>query len=77
MLSDLCVRLGKRIRRLRQKRGWQQVDLAAHAETSRQHISAIELGQRELCILTLERIAVALDLTPSELLREAEASQRR
>ena len=66
---DIRVTLGKRIRSLRIRKRWRQSDLAAHAEISQTHISDLELGRREICLLTLERLALALDVTPSELLR--------
>ena len=69
MASNICVQLGKRIRRLRLQRGWRQIDLAAHAETSKNHISVLERGEREIGLLTLERIAIALGTTPSDLLK--------
>lgn len=61
--------LGRRIRLLRRARGWRQIDLAAHAELSKTHICELELGKREIGLVTLERIAVALDTQPSELLQ--------
>ncbi len=69
MAKDICVRLGRRIRALRRRRGWRQIDLAAHAELSKTHVSDLESGKREICLLTLERIAIALETTPSDLLQ--------
>ena len=69
MAENICVKLGRRIRGLRRRRGWRQIDLAEHAQLSMTHISDLERGQREICLLTLERIAIALEVTPSELLR--------
>ena len=67
--SSICVQLGKRIRQLRLRRGWRQVDLAANAGVSKTHLSDLELGRREICLLTLERLANALGLPPADLLR--------
>lgn len=69
MAETLMLRFGKRVRILRLKRDWRQDDLAAHAEISRQHISAIELGQREVCLNTIQRLADAFEVQPYELLR--------
>jgi transcriptional regulator with XRE-family HTH domain len=69
MAEKLAVKFGKRIRALRVKRGWRQIDLAAHADTSRQHVSGIELGRREVCLNVIERLAAALDVQPHELFR--------
>jgi transcriptional regulator with XRE-family HTH domain len=54
---------------MRRARGWRQIDLAAHAELSKTHICELELGKREIGLAALERIAMALDTQPSELLK--------
>lgn len=69
MSSNICVQVGKRIRTLRRRKGWRQIDLAAHAEVSKTHITEVERGKRELCLNTLERIARALEVHPADLLR--------
>jgi predicted transcriptional regulator len=53
---------------LRRKRGWRQIDLAAHAEPSKTHICEIEVGKREIGLEALKRIADALEKSLSELL---------
>jgi transcriptional regulator with XRE-family HTH domain len=68
MASPLRVRLGKRIKDLRKKRGWRQIDLAAHAELSKTHICEVETGKREIGIESLKRVAESLDKTISEML---------
>lgn len=70
MASDIRIRLGERIRDLRLQRNWRQIDLAVHAELSKTHICDIETGKRQVGIEALERIAIALDKNPSDLLRE-------
>jgi transcriptional regulator with XRE-family HTH domain len=67
--TDISRRLGKTIRDLRRQRGWRQIDLAAHAELSKTHICELETGKREVGIYTLERLAGALDVKISELMR--------
>jgi len=69
MATDICVRLGKRIRALRKSRGWRQIDLAAHANIGKNHISELERGAREIGLRNLEAIAKALETTPDALLR--------
>jgi transcriptional regulator with XRE-family HTH domain len=68
MASTLRAQLGKRIRDLRRKRGWRQIDLAVHAELSKTHICEIEVGKREIGLEALKRIADALEKSLSELL---------
>jgi transcriptional regulator with XRE-family HTH domain len=70
MASNIRIRLGVRIRDLRLERSWRQIDLAVHAELSKTHICDIETGKRQIGIEALERIATALDMKPSELLRQ-------
>ena len=69
MASDLAIRLGKKIRDIRRARGWRQIDLAAHAELSKTHVCELETGKREVGLNTLERIADALEVKASEMLK--------
>ena len=63
MATDICVRLGRRIRVLRTKRGWTQAMLADHAQITREHLSELENGRKEAGIRTIEKIAAALEMT--------------
>jgi transcriptional regulator with XRE-family HTH domain len=67
--TDICKRVGQRIRDLRQARGWSQQLLADHAQIERAHLSRLEDGRREAGLRVLEKIAIALDLETMELLR--------
>lgn len=69
MASDICVRVGRRIRELRQAKGWSQQLLADHAELERAHLSRLEEGKREAGLRVLERIAAALDVEVEDLVR--------
>ncbi|MGD0443034.1 MAG: helix-turn-helix transcriptional regulator [Edaphobacter sp.] len=69
MATDICVLLGKRIRALRRARGWRQIDLAAHAELSKTHINELEAGKREVGLRALERLAEALEVKISDLMK--------
>jgi transcriptional regulator with XRE-family HTH domain len=70
MASDISIRLGRQIRELRRQRGWRQIDLAAHAELSKTHISELENGKREVGLHTLERLSEALDVKISILMQK-------
>jgi XRE family transcriptional regulator, regulator of sulfur utilization len=65
----LLVKLGKRIRALREGHGWTQTDLAVHLDMNRGHLSDIERGKREAGIITLQIIARGLKTTMSRLLK--------
>ncbi|HUD23569.1 MAG TPA: helix-turn-helix transcriptional regulator [Acidobacteriaceae bacterium] len=62
MATDICVKIGRRIRVLRTARGWTQSMLADHAEIAREHLSELENGHKEIGARTLERIADALEV---------------
>ena len=70
MATDICVRLGQRIRELRKARGWRQIDLAVHADVGKNHICELERGTREIGLRYLMSIAKALDTTPDVLLKD-------
>jgi len=69
MASDICVRVGRKIRALRRAKGWSQQLLADHAELERAHLSRLEEGRREAGLRVLERIALALDVEVEDLVR--------
>ena len=69
MATDICIRLGKRIKELRKARGWRQIDLAVHAEIGKNHICELERGTREIGLRYLVAIAEALDTTADALLK--------
>ncbi|MCL2659813.1 MAG: helix-turn-helix transcriptional regulator [Acidobacteriaceae bacterium] len=72
MANDICVRLGRRIRLLRSKRGWTQQQLADMSQIGRDHLSRLENGEREIGLLILERIAQAFEISLAELLKEVD-----
>jgi transcriptional regulator with XRE-family HTH domain len=69
MATDICVRFGKRIRKLRTERGWTQIDLAVHTGLGRVFISDLERGKKEPCLRSIEILAIAFDKTVPQLFR--------
>jgi transcriptional regulator with XRE-family HTH domain len=65
----LFAELGKRIRALRRKKGWSQIEMAAYLDINRGHLSDLERGRREVCLLMLQVIARGLDTTMEKLLQ--------
>jgi transcriptional regulator with XRE-family HTH domain len=65
---DICVRFGKRLRKLRVERGLTQTDLAVHLGMDRSFLSGLERGKREPCLRTLEVIAQGFDVSVPQLL---------
>ena len=67
--TDICIRLGQRIKSLREKRGWAQVDLSAESGLDRSHISLMENGHIEIGVRKIEILADTFGLTVSQLMR--------
>jgi transcriptional regulator with XRE-family HTH domain len=69
MSSDVCIQVGERIRKLRKKNGWRQIDLAEHSGIHEVHISDLERGVREVGLHHLAALAGAFGLSLSEFLK--------
>ncbi len=67
-MRDVLVRLGKRIRVLREEMKISQEELADRAGIHRNYISQIEGGKRNVSFYNVVRIARALRVTPSSLI---------
>ncbi len=63
----LLVLLGKRIKALRERKGLTQEELEEKTGVNTKYISAIERGQKNATIKTLEKIAKGLDVELYEL----------
>lgn len=59
--------LGKRIRTLRLKKGWNQEALAFEAHINKNYISDLERGMRNPSLTILRKISHALEISLSEL----------
>lgn len=58
------------IKRKRLERAWSQEELAERCGLHRTYIGSIERGERNITLATLERIALALEVTPQQLISE-------
>jgi transcriptional regulator with XRE-family HTH domain len=67
--SDICVRLGKRIRDLRKAKGWTQFEMAEKMGSDRSYIAEVETGKIEICLRNLEIVAQTFGIEPHQLLR--------
>jgi len=70
MLDAIVV--GKVIQKSRERRGLSQEVVSGLAGIGRTHLSAIERGERKPTLDTFYRLALAMDMAPSLLLREIE-----
>jgi transcriptional regulator with XRE-family HTH domain len=69
MTPDVCVRFGKKLRRLRLERGWTQTDLAVHTGIGRPFLSNVENGKKEPCLRLIEILAMGFEMSISQFLR--------
>jgi len=69
MAIDIRVRLGRRIRLLRSKKGWTQQQLADMTGIGRVHVSELENGKREAGLRMLEKLATTFEMAVSDLLK--------
>lgn len=65
------VALGEAIRRIRLSKDVSQEKLALLAEVDRSYVGRVERGDNNVAILTLSKLALALDVTLEELMQEA------
>ena len=65
------VALGEAIRRIRLSKGISQEKLALLAEVDRSYVGRVERGDNNVAVLTLFRLAGALDISISKLMQEA------
>lgn len=64
---DARKKLGENIRRLRKQEGFTQESFADHAGIHRNYISDMERGRRNPSVDVLEKLAVALNVSVSNL----------
>ena len=67
----VCSRVAQLLRQEREKRGFSMSLVAERAGLSQQMVSYVEREMRSPTLETLLRIAVALEIDPSDLLRQA------
>lgn len=65
--GDVRRLFGERVRELRSERGFTQEAFAAHVHIDRGYIGAVERGERNVSLLTVEKIANALDIEIRDL----------
>jgi len=70
--SPLVQSFGIGVRQLREAQGWSQERLAENSNLNRSYIGEIERGCAIASLLTVEKLASALNLTPSALVSRGE-----
>lgn len=66
--SEINIRIGNKIREIRQSKGLSQEQLAEIAEVHRTYIGMIERAEKNITLVSLEKIAKALGVEIRELL---------
>lgn len=68
--SNILLRFGNTIRRLRKQRGFSQEHFADLAELDRSYMGSVERGERNISLVNIEKISNALELPLNELFKE-------
>jgi len=66
----ILIRFGKKVREERLKKGLSQEDLASKAGVHRTYIGMIERGEKNITLVTIKKVAMALDLRITQLLND-------
>jgi ribosome-binding protein aMBF1 (putative translation factor) len=69
--DPVLVALGEAIRRVRLSKDIFQEKLALLAEVDRSYVGRVERGDNNVAVLTLARLAGALDISIAKLMKEA------
>jgi len=68
-MAEINKRVGLNIRKHRNKKGWKQESLAIRSKLHRAYIGQIERGEKNIGLINLEKIAKALGINISKLIK--------
>ncbi len=66
--KEISIKFGENVRKFRLQKGFSQEELAHIAEVHRTYIGIIERGEKNITLVNIEKIAVALEMSIVELL---------
>jgi transcriptional regulator with XRE-family HTH domain len=66
--ENVTIRFGRRLKALRKAKGWTQVQMADALGIDRSYISDMERGKKNICLPTLEIIALGFEMSMSKLI---------
>jgi len=69
--NPALVSIGETVRAIRVEQGISQEGLALIAELDRSYMGGIERGEHNLAVINLIKVAAALGLSPSDLLKKS------
>jgi transcriptional regulator with XRE-family HTH domain len=67
--TDVLIKFGERVRDLRKERGLSQEQLAFKADLHRTYIGMIERAEKNITLINIEKIAIALEVSVTELFK--------
>ncbi len=67
--KEILIKFGERVRKIRREKGLSQEELSFKADLHRTYIGMIERAEKNITLLNIEKIANALEVSVSELLR--------
>jgi transcriptional regulator with XRE-family HTH domain len=67
--SEISIKFGEKVRELRTKKGFSQEELAHIADVHRTYIGMVERAEKNITLVNVEKIAKALEITISDLLK--------
>jgi transcriptional regulator with XRE-family HTH domain len=70
--KQVLIDFGLKVRELRKKNGLSQEELSFKADLHRTYIGMIERAEKNITLINIEKIAVALNVKVGELFNEAE-----
>ncbi len=65
--KGILEKVGRRVRELREAKGWSQEELGFRSDLHRNYIGGIERGERNVALLNLEKLAKAPGVHPRDL----------
>lgn len=70
--NTVSVKIGKKIRELRMKKGFSQEDFSYEADIDRAYMGRIERGEGNISVSILLKICFALKVEPGKILKLSE-----
>ncbi|NJL60136.1 MAG: helix-turn-helix transcriptional regulator [Desulfobacteraceae bacterium] len=68
---DIKKKIGERIKGLLNKANISQMELAFLADLDRTYITSVESGKRNISIINIEKIAIALNISLTDFFNDA------
>ena len=75
--DPMLLQLGRRLRGLREQRGWSQEELAFKCGLHRTYIGAVERGEYNVTLLTLRKITDKLGISLADAVRSISGRRSR